>query len=107
MYASRRTVCTGKESTESSQKADQYSDSPNKRKRKHLTMFIVRTRLGNIREWNKKGPFVATEDDAAYDTLVAGFDKRFREFVVMNSEQCHPEFLVIYKREFEFQNDLN
>ena len=41
--------------TESSQKADQYSDSPNKRKRKHLTMFIVRTRLGNIRELFPRG----------------------------------------------------
>ena len=87
--------------TESSQKADQYSDSPHKRKRKALTMLVVRTRLGAIKEWNENGPFAATDSDKPFDTLVAGYDKRFREFIVTDSAHCYPEFLVVYKREFE------
>ena len=49
--------------TESSQKADQYSDTPNKRRRKDLTMFVVRTRLGSVKEWNKPGPYIDEEDE--------------------------------------------
>ena len=33
-----------------------------------------------------------------YDTVVAGHDKRFREFLVFDTDRCYPEFLVIYKR---------
>lgn len=82
--------------TESSQKADQYTDKTIADRRtatdQYLMMVIVRVALGRTKLFEKKRP------GKTYDTIVAGSDKRFREFVVTRSSHIYPQFLVIYKR---------
>ena len=78
---------------ESSQKADQYTDNPTNRREKNLSMFLVRTSLGNtcIYESHYHRAHLC-------DTVVGGCGKRFREFVKKDNAQVYPEFLIIYDR---------
>ena len=78
---------------ESSQKADQYGDDIRGRRWDNLSMFLVRTSLGDTRifQYNEN-----TLDQC--DTVVGGRFKRFREFVKKDASQTYPEFLIIYER---------
>lgn len=102
---------------ESSQKADQYTDNPENRRSDFLPMFVVRTSLGKVGKYDpekskerakkqtsgKVGAASSVEKDdvtATGDhTVVAGENKRFREFLKYDASQCYPEFLIIYNRE--------
>ena len=78
---------------ESSQKADQYADDINDRRKENLSIFVVRTSLGQTVNYDP-----VTDQLTSSDTVVGGKGKRFREFVKRNPAQMYPEFLIIYDR---------
>ena len=109
---------------ESSQKADQYTDNPLHRRSTFLPMFVVRTSLGKVGVYKNKlktkpsrgditntastsSNIVGPDTDQSVNahapdtnhTIMAGENKRFREFVKREAAQCYPEFLIIYDRE--------
>ena len=77
--------------SDSAQKADQYTDCPNARGQHSLTMLVVRVGLGRVVGEDGR-------DDEASDTVVAGRDKLFREFVCKTDQLLFPQFLVVYDR---------
>ena len=79
---------------ENSQKADQYADDPSNRRSWCLPMFVVRTSLGKVETFSRE----KREKLTHVDTFVAGKGKRFREYIKTDSNQCYPEFLIIYDR---------
>ena len=94
---------TGLYLAESSQKADQYADEVDDRRTTFLPMFVVRTSLGKVAVYDKERlnqsrTSVEQNGDSEDDTIVAGENKRFREFIKKDSTQCYPEFLIFYDR---------
>lgn len=95
---------------ESSTKADQYTDSRGQRSRTGLQMFVMRVSLGDIcllkKERNLCRPPCLESDcdsdkcdhDKRYDSVVEEERYIFREFVVYDSHQVYPEFLITYDR---------
>ena len=87
-------------------------------------MFVVRTSLGKVGVYKNKlktkpsrgditntastsSNIVGPDTDQSVNahapdtnhTIMAGENKRFREFVKREAAQCYPEFLIIYDRE--------
>ena len=89
---------------ECSEKADQYADTKLKRRKEYLTMFLVRTALGTIKHHEDEGPTRLPLRGAlgvrsnGFDSVLAGSQKRFREFLVFDARQCYPEYLIVYDR---------
>ena len=89
---------------ECSEKADQYTDTKLKRRKQCLTMFLVRTALGTIKHHEEEGPTRLPLRGAlgvrsnGFDSVLAGSQKRFREFLVFDARQCYPEYLIVYDR---------
>ena len=86
LYGSALYLC------EHAQKADQYADDARRRRSTDLFMFVVRVALGRTEMFENK------VDDAEYDTIVAGKNKLFREYVKTNEAQLYPAFLIHYDR---------
>ena len=61
-------------------------------------MFIVRARLGNIRQYDRYDPNVWRDDDSVDTILVSKPSLRFREFIVKDTRNLYPEYLVVYDR---------
>ena len=90
-YAQEGLYGRGMYFAESCQKSDQYADFEEERRETRLMLFLCRVALGNMRSY----------DDAYWsgsDSVVAGFDKKFREFILTDQTQCFPEYVIIYKR---------
>ena len=94
---------------ESSEKADQYADFVNRRRRTDLTVIIVRTLLGSVRAHHEESA-IDLEDECSSDSdggsnvrtcnsFVTALNKRFREFVLHDRHQTFPEFIVLYDRD--------
>ena len=64
-------------------------------------MFLVRVNLGRVlcHKDNTQIEATGSPDEREFDTVVAGFSKRFREFLVFNTKYMYPEFMIIYERE--------
>ena len=78
--------------TDSSQKADQYTDILGRRT-KGLTMLLMRVALG----WMVKEQFSHLD----CDTVIAGKGNLFQEFVAKKDENLFPQFLIEYDRVHE------
>ncbi|XP_045190048.2 uncharacterized protein LOC123547196 [Mercenaria mercenaria] len=96
---------------ESSTKADQYADPKQKRDFKgEKQMFLIRACLGRIYLAKAARKFVGMpcvdgcEDNCSCggrnqcDSVVANGYWNFREFVVFDSSQVYPEYLITYQR---------
>ncbi|XP_053400000.1 uncharacterized protein LOC123557665 isoform X2 [Mercenaria mercenaria] len=96
---------------ESSTKADQYTDDRDSRQKTGLQMFLVKASLGKIclmKEVQKlvRPPCCETncqkadkcDHDNRYDSIVAEEKYIFREFVVYDSHQVYPEYVITYNR---------
>ena len=87
------------------------SDPSGTRRTTGLTMFIVRVILGRSYIHTKEEPLAdipcqkrgcmkpGCEEHDPFDSVVAGINKRFREFLVFDTKRCFPQYLVVYDRE--------
>ena len=98
---------------ESAEKADHYADSSKDRRKQGLTVLLSRVLLGRSyiqqRKWEKIEELPCTRAQCMrqgcklpghvpFDSVVAGFDKRFREFLIWNPKRCLPMYLIEYDR---------
>ena len=72
-------------------------DAPSQRQSHNLTMLLVRTHIGIIREFPRFDAYMRT--DADVDTILySNPSLRFREFIVKDVKRLYPEFLIVYDR---------
>lgn len=96
--------------SESSTKADQYTDDRQKRETKDLTMILVRCTMGEIclmkdtkkltrspcKDTNCLSDTCTHED--RYNSVVEEGKYIFREFCVYDKQQVYPEYVITYDR---------
>lgn len=94
---------------ESSTKADQYTDEREERQTTGLQMFLIRACLGKICLMNdvkklRRPPCCegclddSCDHDNRYDSVVGEGQYIFREFLVYDSHQVYPEYVISYDR---------
>ncbi|XP_071168768.1 protein mono-ADP-ribosyltransferase PARP15-like [Mytilus edulis] len=100
---------------ESSTKSDQYADPKDHRDKKPKKMILTRMLLGEIYVTDQPQSFqrppckTCKKDKCCdsshnargqgfFDSVVVDGQWNFREFIVYNSSQCYPEYIVTYKR---------
>lgn len=96
--------------SESSTKADQYTDDRNKRETTGLTIFLVRCTMGDIcvmtdtKKLTRPPCKVSTcssdkcTHDDRYNSVVEEGKYIFREFCVYEKNQAYPEYVITYDR---------
>lgn len=111
-YAGNGLLGRGLYFAESSTKSDQYTDPKYARSDGDHVMLLVRVVLGKafINTHQNPPPFVRPPcsqcqqiscqcpASAHYDSVVDDAGRLFREFVVYESSQCYPEYVIRYKR---------
>ena len=63
-------------------------------------MLLVRVPLGKIRCHKEDSPVTipSSNQREKFDSVMAGFNTRFREFLVFDDKKLYPEFVIIYDR---------
>ena len=75
-------------------------DEQGSRRKTDLAMLLVRVNLGNIKCLRGDDRVTVRNNDGKLvcDTVIAGFNKRFREFLAYDPKNLYPEFVIIYDR---------
>ena len=77
-----------------------FADYSGDRRSTDLAMIVARVSLGRVYCHKEESPvhWANGSVTSEYDTVVAGFNKRFREFLVMDQKNICPEYIIIYDR---------
>ena len=89
-----------------------HADNPSGRKQEGLKMLLVRVVLGrcyvHMKDEELTGlpckrrgcftPDCTTHQGSRFDSLVAGTNKRFLEFLICNKETCYVPYCIEYNR---------
>ena len=73
---------------ESVQQSDSYCD---RNRDCMLTVLLCRVCLGKMCRYNESS-------HGSYDSLVSGYGKGYREFIVKEEHKCFPEYVIVYDR---------
>lgn len=88
-----------------------FVDPQSRRDKSDLYMLVVKVLLGRVYAHDeaggtelpcyKKGCFTAgCKRHQLCDSIVAGLDKKFKEFIIYNADMCLPIFVVKYDRQW-------
>ena len=82
--------------SDSCQKADQYADDINNRKRGELPMILTRVALGKSKLFSSY-PYGDRVDSQIGGRAIDN-GKRFYEFMIKRDYQCYPQYIIWYTR---------
>ena len=76
-----------------------FSDNLNNRRQQNLAILVVRVAMGHV-ICHDRDEVVnrRAENITRQSVVVAGMNKRFREFLLFDPKLLYPEFIVIYDR---------
>ena len=75
------------------------ADNPNNRRKQNLAMIVVRVAVGHVHCHDREEVVVQSADNLSLQTfIIAGINKRFREFLIFDPKIVYPEFIVFYDR---------